>query len=340
MEIGKRDERIDILRAIAILCIFLAHSHPVGFIFQLRNFDVILMVFLMGSSFFLSNQKGSISYGSYVIKRFKRLIVPTWKFLIIFFVLFYLLSLILKDDYYFSKTEIYTSFALTSGIGFVWIMRVFFIVALVSPVLLYISNNIKRNILYFLLLSICYGFYCLMLLINDHLLVGNVQKIFEYYFVEGFGYSLIAALGIRLYNIRKQHLPLMASLFLIIFLILMIFHNFLSTQAFKYPPTLYYFSYGLFVTFILIYLLSINKIKIAFCKKPIMFLSYKSLDLYYCHIIPVYFIQLYGNNIQVINDNFIFRFIFILVGAYLLLSLQMLYLKVKNSLKRIKRVSK
>ncbi|PAK50013.1 acyltransferase family protein, partial [Priestia megaterium] len=75
MEIPKkRDERIDILRAIAILCIILAHSNPMGVIFQLRNFDVTMMVFLMGSSFFLSNQKKTINYGNYVIKRFKRLI--------------------------------------------------------------------------------------------------------------------------------------------------------------------------------------------------------------------------------------------------------------------------
>ena len=329
----KRDERIDILRALAILCIILAHSSPNDFIFQLRNFDVTMMVFLMGVSFFLSNQNKRINYSDYVIKRFRRLILPTWKFLILFFVVFFFLSIVLNDDYYFSLRDIITSFAMTTGIGYVWIMRVFFIIALVSPLLLYISNRIKKNSTYFILLVIAYVIYLILLLTNEHLSVNIIQKLFEYYIVEGFGYSLIAALGIRLYSYKKQYLPYLAGIFFIIFSILGFYHNFMPTQAFKYPPTLYYLSYGIFVSLILFYFLSFEKIKGFFTNKPIMFLSFKSLDLYFCHIIPVYIIQLYGEKFPIVSGNFITRFLFILIGALVLLSIQIYCEKVLKVLK-------
>lgn len=38
--------RYDILKVIALLCIILAHVNPNGLVFQLRNFDVPLMIII------------------------------------------------------------------------------------------------------------------------------------------------------------------------------------------------------------------------------------------------------------------------------------------------------
>lgn len=73
----ERNTKIDILRAIAMICIIIAHSTPNPLAFQLRNFDVIMIVILLGASFQLSMQGKSINYIEYLIKRFKRLVVPT-----------------------------------------------------------------------------------------------------------------------------------------------------------------------------------------------------------------------------------------------------------------------
>lgn len=50
----ERNTKIDILRAIAMICIIIAHSKPDALTFQLRNFDVIMIVILLGASFQLS----------------------------------------------------------------------------------------------------------------------------------------------------------------------------------------------------------------------------------------------------------------------------------------------
>ena len=88
-EIFERDKKIDILRFIAMLCIILAHSQPNTFIFQIRNFDVPLIIILMGASFYISRKE--IGFMDYVKKRFKRLVLPTWKFLTFFLAVLFLI---------------------------------------------------------------------------------------------------------------------------------------------------------------------------------------------------------------------------------------------------------
>ena len=61
-EVKERDYKIDILRFIAIICIILSHTKPPETIFLLRNFDVTLMVMIMGASFYLSNNNKNINY--------------------------------------------------------------------------------------------------------------------------------------------------------------------------------------------------------------------------------------------------------------------------------------
>ena len=98
MYLINRDQKVDILRAIALIGIFIAHSKPNTFLFQLRSFDVPLMVLLMGMSFYISNKDKEVSHKEYIIKRVKRILVPTWVFLTIFFILFFVISLILNQN--------------------------------------------------------------------------------------------------------------------------------------------------------------------------------------------------------------------------------------------------
>lgn len=78
-----RDISIDILRCIALIGIVVIHCEPESlWLRQIRNFDVPLMVFLSGVSYTLSIKDENTlidgGYLKYVIKRFKRLILPTW----------------------------------------------------------------------------------------------------------------------------------------------------------------------------------------------------------------------------------------------------------------------
>ncbi len=65
----QRDVTIDILRVCGLLLIMLAHVNPPNLIFQIRTFDVPMMVFVSGVSYFLS-KKADVSYFSYAFSRF------------------------------------------------------------------------------------------------------------------------------------------------------------------------------------------------------------------------------------------------------------------------------
>jgi len=312
-----RDTRIDILRAIAIIAIIIAHSGVNPLVAQIRNFDVILMTLLLGLSFRMSIKKKKIDYIDYVKKRFKRLIIPTWLFLTFFFLLYYVIKLIRGDQYYFNMRVIIGSYTLLDGIGYIWIMRVFFIVALVNPLLIAVSNKIKNNIVYFLLISVAYILYSIMVKFGYLYLNGTIFKLYSEIFLCGMAYSLVAAIGLRLIDLRQIDIFKLAILSAIALLALAIYYNFAYTQPFKYPPRLYYISYGLFVSFLLYWMIGFPKIKKVFENKFIMFLSENSIWLYFWHIIYVYVIILFGNNYKLLANHSIVRFCFIFLLAFL-----------------------
>lgn len=213
----QRDEKIDILRAIAMIGIIIAHSHPGALINQIRNFDVVLMVLLIGTSFYLSMESSptKTSYISYLKKRFKRLVIPTWTFLVIFLALFFILSIILGDTFYFSAGNIIGFFTLMSS-WYVWIIRVFVIIAILSPFLMQLTNKFKSNLFFMLALAGLYGLYMIFLLINDYFLYGTgmVQRLYEDCFLYAYGFGLIAWLGMRLKKFKLKEIFLLSLIFL------------------------------------------------------------------------------------------------------------------------------
>lgn len=316
---NKRDLRIDILRFIAIIGIIIAHSNPPTWLFELRNFDVTLIMMMMGASFYISNKnKEKIDYFPYVVKRFKRLITPTWMFLTLFFILFYMVSLILNDTYYFDLREIIISYGTLGGIGFVWIMRVFFIVALVSPLIFKVSKIIKSSGTYLLLVVMLYILYEICIFIGIKLLEGPFYTLYDQVFLYGFGYAIIAAIGIRLLSMSKKDLILLGGVSFLAFLIFAVFMDFPSTQEFKYTPTLYYLAYGVFVSVILYLLVGIPIINKWLSNKFFMYISINSLWLYFWHIIPIYILKLYGEG-TILMSSFLYEFCFVF-GVGLLLT--------------------
>ena len=56
----KRDCSLDILRAIAIVGIFIAHTTHNNLLLQIRDFDVPLMVFISGIAYNYSSTRGGV----------------------------------------------------------------------------------------------------------------------------------------------------------------------------------------------------------------------------------------------------------------------------------------
>lgn len=273
-----RNYTYDLLKVIALICILLAHVNPPGVIFQLRNFDVPLMILISVWLSIPGISKDNFSYKEYIIKRVKRLVVPTWIFLTIYFIIKLLIGSL---D---SISTIIASYLLIGGIGYVWVIRIYIFVAILTPIIKKLLDmwGAKKLILVFTCLYFSYEI--LYLLTNN--LKGIVRLFTEAFIWDFIGYSFIVFLGILTYKNKQKNLIKLSFIFGIIFTVLMICLNFTPTQNFKYPVRIYYLSYAFFVGILLFIIIDIiirkKGIKIS---KIVLFISKNSMWIYLWHIL-------------------------------------------------------
>ena len=282
-----RNNSIDLLRFIGLSMIILAHSGPPSFLFQLRNFDVPLMVLVSGMAFGLS-YKTNESYASYLWRRIKRLVFPVWIFLTGYFISQFLLVPASSD---LGIHKVIASYLLTGGIGYVWIIRVFILVALASPFIFKWHMNTLSNKKYF-------GTLLLFLVANEIIRYNSLP-----YIQEGIGksislishyiipYSVIFAIGLRLPSLKNKQV---LSLSLTSLLLLALFGSLIyattgiiaPTQNFKHPPSIYYLSYALLVSSL--FWISRNQLELLLekskLKKKVLFCAQNSIWIYLWHI--------------------------------------------------------
>lgn len=214
--IKSRDLEIDLLRFLGLSLIILAHVQPPEVLLELRCFDVPLMLFVSGLAFADKRPDFSISY---FIKRFKRLVIPVWLFLSVYFII--VLSLQhFGLNFGVRKEHIIGSYIFMDGIGFVWVIRVFLIIALLTPPLIWLSNKIKSNVIFCVLMMI-------LLCIDELMLVNNIGtdntfiREFCYY---GIGYSLMFMLGLRFRSLSPKILTIVLGLVFLCFTILQLIY--------------------------------------------------------------------------------------------------------------------
>jgi fucose 4-O-acetylase-like acetyltransferase len=324
-----RDERIDILRFIGLAMIIFAHVEPPGILFQLRNFDVPLMVLVSGMSFAISYRSDE-PFFEYVWKRAKRLIFPVWIFLTLYFI-----SIAVFDsssDDLQTKT-ILTSYALLGGIGYVWIIRVFILVALVSPFIYSYHKKEKSNSKYLIMLASISIIFEIIRYFSLPYLENTAIKLITHCTHYILPYSIIFALGLRLSSLKATTTKIISSILLLTFILIFGWlystqGKIIPTQEFKYPPSIYYFSYAIFISLLLWQLSnSIDKVIIKLKIKPlVLFIAQNSIWIYLWHI-PF---------IKYFEFNFIIKYLITFSAAVLITSIQMkivkkLLLKVTNT---------
>jgi len=287
----KRDITIDILRLLGLIGVILAHCSIPGPLFELREFDVTMLVLASGMSYACAAGKQEEpvtvrSWFSYVVKRFQRLIVPVWIFLVFYFLFFWLVFDVSYDWRY-----LLSSFALTSsGIQFVWVFRVFFTSAIFNPLLgSFVS---KKGTVWSLR---CFG---VVLVLNEVLIVESAEllpasanRVLSFVLFYTVAYAMISGLGIVLQQMknRNQWKLLLISAFVWAFFGFR--SGWSSLQAYKYPPQLYYIGYGFMVTVFIDLLLSQKKQKEKAESRCLLWLSRHSMDIYLAHILVIYFVQ-------------------------------------------------
>lgn len=278
----KKDRNInfDILKAIALLCIILAHVNPPDLIFQLRNFDVPLMIIISVWLSINSINKNDFNYRNYVTKRVKRLLIPTWIFLTIYFFIHFIIGDII------SFKRILLSYSLISGIGYVWVIRIYVYIAIVTPFINRIYIKFKRHL--YIIFSI--SFYIMYEVIAKYFLQykGIVNTLATATVLDFMGYSFVAMIAIYLYYLNKKNIFYAISVFGGLFFLLAIRFNFAATQNFKYPVRLYYLAYAFFISLILYTIIDYSSRKIILKNNKILsYFSKNSMWIYLWHILYI-----------------------------------------------------
>ncbi|OJG26743.1 hypothetical protein RU98_GL003130 [Enterococcus caccae] len=293
----------------------LAHVMPKGFFFQLRTFDVPLMAFLIGASYVKSKQKDSVL--SYIWKRFKRLIVPAWIFLSIYFIIITVECLLLRKEFLYTKEILLKSYTLESGIGYVWIIRVFFLVSILLPALYLLSKKSETNLKTAIYFSAMLLIQFILCKISNNLL-GDPGEHFRNYIANPFGYSILAFIGMKVSEQNVQKNNKLSVIILTIFIVVGISARFGHLQTFKYPPAPYFLAYGTIMSMSLYNFLSRETNKRLLSKISFLeWISKHSLELYYWHILVLVTI-----NLMAPKAEFLVKFVALAIGTFSLTIIQ------------------
>lgn len=281
---SNRDITIDILRFIALSGIILIHIGPNNFLSQLRSFDVPLMVFLSGISYYISTSLNpNASFKKYYIKRFKRLVLPVWFYLPIYFLLHVIVSK--QPPTVFQIISYYSLITF----WYVWIIRVFFIIALFAPLVTSGLNQISNRTFYVYLGS---AFILFEYIIEQKYFTSFLSTII----LTNIPYILIFSIGYKLLKLPTKQIIVLGSIFLFAYITYAVYYytvnnEYILTSKYKYPPQLYYTSYAL-AACILLWLIR-NQIVIFLKKLPIQFtqlfcfIGTHSMWIYLWHILLV-----------------------------------------------------
>lgn len=305
---AKRDSYIDFMRSIGLILIIGVHVAAPTWYVVARSFDVPLMVFV--SMLCVKPLNGG--YLTYCKKRFKRIYIPVAVFLTIFFVLDfgirYALGLETK-----SFITVIGSFMLlnTPGIGYMWIMRVFLLIALVMPLLYKLVHGRPFWVVCtaaFGLLAVQQILIYAVDLIPQTLVRFAVDKTLLYVT----GYSSVAIIGLRMTSMTRAQMSVVIAVCVAFISVFIAFRGAYNPQNYKYPPQAPYMIYGILGS-VVIYML--RPVLCGVARWPFWaYVSVNSMWIYLWHIIPVYLI---GRWME-LPDMWFARFVAVLLGALIL----------------------
>ena len=305
-----RNITIDILKTLGIILVILAHTNPPTFIFQLRNFDVVLLVILSGSLAIKSYNK-SKNFKKYFEKRILRLAIPVIVMLSAFFGGGRVLCTILNKEFPFSFKKLIFSFFLLDVIGYVWIIRVYILCALSIPIIEKIKKSLSTKEYYLFIISL-YILYEIL-----YYFIGNNNLFLKYivYYIIPYGF-LCSFIGIELNRWNNKTILIISMILIIIFGItatikISNLNTFVTTNEAKYPARLYYLSYAIGMSLLCYYFVdrkNIFNIKRIFNNSKIVFISGHTMWIYLWHIIYIFII-----NFIKLNLFWLFEFLIILL---------------------------
>ena len=276
---------IDFLKFIGLTGIIIAHVNPPSWVFMLRNFDVPLMVILssiLASRSFAKYSKSKASAVNYYISRVKRLVIPTWIFLVFYFLYIFIVTGQRASINYYIDSFLLTRY----GIGYVWIILIYLYSAMMIPAFAKLKLSLKG----FIIVSAAYilyevAYYYKLGLNGSGFIKDFIDTTF-YYIIP---YGVLTYLGYNYFKMKNRTKLIIALVSFIVFISLVVYYwsalgSFQLVQIAKYPPRIYYMSYGIGCSFALLVLCEKKNLKL-YENRIIRYISSHSMWIYLWHIL-------------------------------------------------------
>lgn len=249
--------------------------------------------------------------------------------------------MIFKINYPFTLSCVLTSYSLWSGIGYLWIIRVYFIVAIFGPI---VVNKLKKvnNKLGMILLF--YVIYEIITFSFESYYKMKYKNIFEELILSSLIYILIFVYGVYFDKFKRSKVIILATVSFIVLIATQIYQFIylkenINLQIYKYPPRLLYIFYVIFVSTILLLNISkYEKITNNKLREIISFIGASTMWIYLWHIPCIMLLQAYKININFIVKYFIVVIIATLITAGQQKIVNKILMKVKISEKNKKTV--
>lgn len=274
----RRDTTIDVMRAIGLMLIILAHVSPPNILFQLRTFDVPMMLFVSGMSYFIAAKK-NVSLVPYVISRFKRLVLPAWVFITIFFICIFVFNP--EGFSNIRKLSVVVSSYTLNGFGYFWIIRIFLIIAVLSPFFVKITDGSNARAL---IITIAMLLLASVLALTEK---GNgiVGKLLEQIIIPTLSYGAAFIIGYKWLSLQDRD---RIKVFIVSALVCLAFlmAGFITKgtvsypQYFKYPPSVYFIAYSFAVSIPIYFIISKVQIKSNWIGSILLFISSNTIWIY------------------------------------------------------------
>ena len=285
------------MRFLGVLVLMLAHAEPPGWLFQLRNFGTPLLIVASAATYAVIYRDKTLHAMQFLKKRLGRLIFPAWYFLTFFFAFFFAAFALLdqpyplNQPYPFDLHHIISSYLFSGGIGYVWIFKVYIMLALFTPLALKIKAKIHSNARYFSLLAVAYCLYELALALSTPIIPPSLSGFINRGVFVVVAYALLYLYGMKISELSNRQLVGVSAVSMALFMVIALYlghghGGFVHTQMYKYPPQLYYLAYAM-CALNLIYLVCRNYLG-KFHYGWVEWLSANSLWIYLWHIFAFY----------------------------------------------------
>lgn len=285
----QRYNYLDFLRFIGISMIILAHVNPGFIIGQVRCFDVPLMLFTSGLAF---SGKKVDSFCNFALNRTKRLVFPIYIFFAIYFALLVILNKVgIASETNLSLTTILSTFLLLNShsIGYVWIIKVFLLIMLLTPLLLKINRSLS-GLYWWVFIVVLFGSLELSVLWIDKLQYTNKYLYYILYEIIPYSiaYSIPFLFGLKLRHCSKKNEIYTFCILLFVVIAFIIFGKSCIvggiSPVYKFPPRTIFILYGIFTSSLLWMFRSCKTVSFLADTPLFLFIGQNTIWIYLWHI--------------------------------------------------------